>query len=367
MAKSWVSCLNIALISERRSEYLQRGYSEEDCAALTHEGEVEAVMATLSKLGHRVTLVDGIEPLVKKLAAGGDECDWDLAFNMAQGFHGSSRESQVPALLEAYNIPYTFSSAATISLCQNKGDTKIMLDYHRIPSAPFVVIPANKPTMSFSSLPGPLKSYPLFVKLTTEGSSKGIDQISKVKNLAELEDAVRNLKVKFSGQDILIEPFLAGREFTVSILGTGQCSRVVGVREHVWTGPSGSNDNGEVNTIPENFATRESKCANEKLLQVHDYELRSITDSQISAASLVALRAWRVFNCRDAGRVDIRFDSNEPRSVPNVLEINPIAGLLPGHSPLPESAQRSGISFEELLNSIIESVLQRTNRRIHVD
>lgn len=121
---SGLDALNIALVAEQRSAFLQDGYSEEDCAALTHEGEVRAVATTLKQLGHHVTLVQGIQGLVQHLASG-DYRPWDLVFNMAQGFHGTSRESQVPALLEAYRIPYTFADAATMALCQNKARTKV--------------------------------------------------------------------------------------------------------------------------------------------------------------------------------------------------------------------------------------------------
>jgi hypothetical protein len=124
MTDTDVSCLRIALIAENRPDYVRAGYSEEDCAALTHDGEVYAVSTTLKKLGHHVTVVAGIQSLVQHLATGAHR-DWDLAFNMAQGFHGSAREAQVPGLLEAYQIPYTFADAATMALCQNKAYTKV--------------------------------------------------------------------------------------------------------------------------------------------------------------------------------------------------------------------------------------------------
>lgn len=124
MANIETPSLKIALIAEQRSHYLKLGYTAEECAALTHDGEVEAVAATLKALGHDVTLVPGVQPLTEHLAAGKHN-DWDLAFNMAQGFHGTARESHVPALLEAYLIPCTFSDSATMALCQNKANTKV--------------------------------------------------------------------------------------------------------------------------------------------------------------------------------------------------------------------------------------------------
>lgn len=124
MAEANIPCLKIALIAEQQSTYSQLGYSEDDCAALPHDGEIQAVSTSLQKLGHHVTLVPGIQSLVQHLATGQNK-HWDLAFNMAQGFHGSARESQVPALLEAYRTPYTFADAATMALCQNKAISKV--------------------------------------------------------------------------------------------------------------------------------------------------------------------------------------------------------------------------------------------------
>jgi D-alanine-D-alanine ligase len=124
MSQSDVPGIKIALVAERRSDYLDNGYSEDECAALPHYGEVDKVLETLESLNHRVTLLLGIHSLVQQLAAGNHR-DWDLVFNMSQGFNGKAREFQVPALLEAYQIPFTFADAATMALCQDKALTKV--------------------------------------------------------------------------------------------------------------------------------------------------------------------------------------------------------------------------------------------------
>ena len=124
MAATETPKLKIALIAEQRSTYVKLGYTDEECAALTHNGEVDAVATALKDLGHHVTLVPGLQFLAEHLAAG-EHKDWNLAFNMAQGFHGNAREAHVPALLEAYQVPFTFSDAATMALCQNKATTKV--------------------------------------------------------------------------------------------------------------------------------------------------------------------------------------------------------------------------------------------------
>lgn len=169
--------------------------------------------------------------------------------------------------------------------------------------------------------------YPLFVKPATEGSSKGIDRFNKVNNYAELELAVQKLKAKFPGQDILVESFLSGREFTVSILGTGPCSRVIGIREHIWqTFP----ENGNGYQATQEFACWKSKLSEGCLLRYND--AHDMDDAHVKAACQVALDTWTALGCRDAGRVDIRFSSDDANGVPNVLEVSALAGLAGGES-----------------------------------
>lgn len=117
--------LKIALVYDPRSTYRKLGYSEIDCADLSLDEEAPAISAALKHLGHHVTLIPGIKPLVQQLATG-KATQWDLVFNVSEGFYGTARESQVPGLLEAYQIPYTFSDAATLALCLDKGRTKVL-------------------------------------------------------------------------------------------------------------------------------------------------------------------------------------------------------------------------------------------------
>ncbi|KAM0667777.1 hypothetical protein ACQRIU_003642 [Beauveria bassiana] len=157
-----------------------------------------------------------------------------------------------------------------------------------------------------------LPKYPLFANPVAEGSSKGIDTFNKVNNGAELELAIQKLRTTFPDQYILVERFLAGRELTVSILGTGFDGRVIGIREHLFK------RNGPDDDDLENFASWRGKLSNEcrlRYIDVHDMD-----DPQLQAASRVALDAWAALGCRDAGRVDIRFDTEEADAVPNVFE-----------------------------------------------
>lgn len=167
----------------------------------------------------------------------------------------------------------------------------------------------------------PLSYYPLFVKPVTEGSSKGIDDFNKVYEPTELEQAVQGLKSRLPGQDVLVESFLSGRELTVSILGTGAYSQVIGVREFIWQkSPSYSQSRNGYHS-KQDFTSRKSKSSKCNYPLVCN-DSHDMNNPQIKAACQVALDAWNVFGCRDAGRVDIRFDSDNPDSVPNVLEVS---------------------------------------------
>jgi D-alanine-D-alanine ligase-like ATP-grasp enzyme len=238
------------------------------------------------------------------------------------------------------------------------------------------VIPREERSLSLENLTETLPHYPLFIKPVIEGSSKGIDGFNKVTEPAELEQAVQKLRSLLPDEDILVEPFLPGRELSVSILGTGAQSCVIGVTEFFWKMPPSDSTvrNGSCNNLE--FASRKSKCSDSNML-VSRNDPTLMDDPQVKAACQVALDAWNTFGCRDAGRVDIRFSSNEPDAVPNILEVsfatstqsktrdlchmqlNPISNLLPGHSPLATSAEGNGIPYEKLLAAIIQSALAR--------
>jgi D-alanine-D-alanine ligase len=90
-----------------------------------------------------------------------------------------------------------------------------------------------------------------------------------------------------------------------------------------------------------------------------------VTDTIGEKAKGVALAAWRGLGCRDAGRVDLRADAE---GTPNFLEVNPLAGLCPGHSDLPILCALAGMTYLQLIEKIMHSALKRTNSsspRIH--
>jgi D-alanine-D-alanine ligase len=113
--------VRIGLTYDLRDDYRRLGYSEEETAEFDSAETLAAITEALASTGHVVDPIGGIGQLTARLAAGDR---WDLVFNYAEGMFGFGREAQVPALLDAFQIPYTFSDALTMALTLHKGMAK---------------------------------------------------------------------------------------------------------------------------------------------------------------------------------------------------------------------------------------------------
>ena len=129
--------MKIGLTHDLRDDYLAEGYSEEETAEFDRAETIDAVDRTLTELGFRTDRIGHLKSLTGRLAAGDR---WDLVFNIAEGLRGFGREAQVPALLDAYEIPYTFSDPLVLALTLHKGMTKHVIRDMGIPTPDFAVI-----------------------------------------------------------------------------------------------------------------------------------------------------------------------------------------------------------------------------------
>ena len=217
--------MRIGFTYDLRDDYLREGYSEEEAAEFDAAETIDAIAAALVSLGHVVDRIGGIRSLAARLTAGER---WDLVFNYAEGLFGYAREAQAPALLDAFQIPYTFSDGLAFALTLHKGFTKHVVRDLGIPTPDFAVV-SQASDLDRIRLP-----YPLFVKPVASGSSVGISAASYVEEASALRSTCRALLEKFQ-QPALVETFLPGRELTVGIVGTGPRARVLGVMEVLFT------------------------------------------------------------------------------------------------------------------------------------
>ena len=324
--------MHIGLTFDLRSAYLAAGYGEEETAEFDSEVTIEAFEQTLERLGHRPERIGHARQLVERLAAGDR---WDLVFNICEGLHGLGREAQVPAILDVYDIPYTFSDPLVMALCLHKGLTKAVVRQAGLPTPDYLVV--QQPD-DLAQVRG---GFPLFIKPVAEGTGKGTDGASIVHDAAALERGCRELLRRFR-QPVLVETYLPGREFTVGLLGTGRDTRVLGTME-ILLGPHAERG----------VYSYQNKENSEALV---DYRFLDESDPQVAEAQRIAVGAWQALGCRDAGRIDLRCDSH---GQPQFLEVNPLAGLHPTHSDLPMLGKAHGVSYEELIGHIVDSAAQR--------
>lgn len=325
--------MHIGITYDLRSEYLAAGYGEEETAEFDQLGTIDAIDGALCELGHTTDRVGHARNLVERLARGER---WDLVFNICEGLYGTGREAQVPAMLDAYEIPYTFADPAAMCVCLDKALTKTVLRGAGLPTPDWHVV------RELADVERCRMSFPVIAKPLSEGTGKGIDASSKIANRASLLRSCECLLEQYN-QPVLVERFLPGREFTVGLLGTGADAKAIGTLEIVLHNAA----------EPEVYSyVNKEHC--EDLVEYR--RVGAEDDQRVAEAEEISLAAWRAVGGRDAGRIDLRCDE---AGHPQIMEINPLAGLHPTHSDLPMLWTEIGREFVELMGRIVESARLR--------
>lgn len=322
--------MRIGLTYDLKDEYLAAGFSADEVAELDCAVTIDGIERALTFQNHTVERIGNVTSLVRALAEGRR---WDLVFNIAEGIRGLGREAQIPALLDAWNIPYTFSGPELLALTLHKGWTNAVIRAHGLPTADFRIVD-DLNAADEVDLP-----FPLFVKPVAEGSSKGVNAKSLVRDRTALREACAQVLATYR-QPALVETYLPGREFTVGLLGSGRKGRVLGVLEVRIT--------AEGDHAAYTFANKQDW--RERVA----YDLA--VDSKAQEAADLALAAWRALGCLDAGRIDVRLD-DQGRA--RFIEVNPLAGLNPESSDLPILCQKIGLEYDMLIAQIVDSARLR--------
>ncbi len=323
--------LDIGLTYDLKSDYLALGFAAEDVAEFDSAQTIDLLEQAIREIGHRTDRIGHARALCARLVAGER---WDLVFNIAEGVRGRSREAQVPALLELYDIPYTMSDPLVCAATLDKAIAKRLARDAGLATSPFVVV------REAADLEGLDLEYPLFAKPLAEGTGKGVMDRSLVRTPEELAAVCAELGARFR-QPVLVEEYLPGREFTVGVLGTGVRARVLGCIEVVIGG-----------AFPVPVYSYQNKQDFENRVQY----VEPPADGLRGQVEALALAAHRTLECRDCSRVDLRLDR---RGRPCFLEINPLPGINAVISDLPIIARQAGLSYAELIGGIIDSARER--------
>jgi D-alanine-D-alanine ligase len=305
------------------------------------EETIDAVKTAIEAGGHEVILIEAdvnayhhLQQKKKKI---------DIVFNIAEGIGGEARESEVPVLCEMLGIPYTGSGPLTLALCLDKARTKEVLAFHQIPTPGFRVY---RDTIGLADIP---LDFPLIVKLAAEGSSMGLSYDSVVDNKADLKKQIEFLLDTYN-KPVIVEEFIEGREFGIPLIGNHP-PVTLPVMEFIFHGKKSISL--FVPDKPFDIYHKRNQAIPET--DVSNVCPADIPDSIRKKLTALAVKAFQVLGCRDWCRLEIRLDADEN---PFVIELNPIAGIDPSYR-FARSAEAGGMSYHRLINTILDSAIER--------
>jgi D-alanine-D-alanine ligase len=247
------------------------------------------------------------------------------------GIHGTPGEDgKLQGYFDLLKIPYTSCDAATSALTFNKRYTVAVAAFAGINTAKSLHIFKHSPVSPAQILQQ--VKLPVFVKPNNGGSSIGMSKVNKAEELAEALD-----KAFKEDDQLLIEEFISGREFTVGVFKTVKEIVVLPITEI---------------TTEKDFFDFEAKYqgkSKEETPANIDAEMKE----KITAT---AKRVYEVFNCRGVVRID--FIYNQEKNEPYILEINTVPGQSEA-SIVPQQVQIMGMSLKDFYSSLIEEALTR--------
>jgi len=303
---------------------------------------IESIRKAIESLGHEIIMLEADMEVFDKLKANKEKID--MVFTIAEGLGGDARESQVPMFCEILGIPYTHSAPTTHAIGLNKQMTKYVLSGVGIRVPLSVVI--RKKEEKIEGL-----EFPLIVKPNKEGSSKGVFDKNVVGTKAELKRRVAEMLEDFGGE-IIVEEYIEGREFTVSLINNGGW-RVLPIVEQ------------KFDFLPKGY----KRIASFELKWLYEDSLSDLTKAYDCPAKLgnnlqqeieeTSIKVCEVLEVKDCARIDYRLNSSGKLYF---LEINTLPGINPDEkiiSYFPLAARTAGMSFAGLLGEIIEGARKR--------
>lgn len=273
-----------------------------------------AVTTALKSLGYDVQGIDTKAFPIEKLKEKGIQ----RVFNILHG--GIGENGVLQGALEQMGIPYTGCGVMASAITLDKFRTKLLWNAVGLPTADMVVVQRGQ-AVDFDEIIAKL-GLPVFVKPSCEGSSVGV---FKVKTQEELEPAICEA-LKFDSI-VLVEEFLAGKEYSVPVLD-GEVLPAVQI-------------------IPDGeFYDYHAKYVSDNT----QYVVPVLNDDRQAEVARLVKAAYDVVGCRGWSRIDVMEDGEGKF---RLVEVNTNPGMT-SHSIFPKSAATVGISFEKLVECVLE-------------
>ncbi|MFH0770960.1 MAG: ATP-grasp domain-containing protein [Candidatus Peregrinibacteria bacterium] len=309
---------------------------------LTQVGQ--KIEQTLTERGFRVSFFDfnDVMGAIQQLK----DSDVDILFNVCERLNDSSLlEPHAASLFDILQIPYTGSNPFTLSLCIDKIRVKKLLSYHGIPTPRWDYAYDVDDDISEDLC------YPLIVKPANTDNSIGITNKSVVTDKRQLREQLAHV-IREIGSPALIEEYIEGDEYNVSILG---------------------NEEDDLRVLP--LSRSSFKNLPKGYWHIYSYDAkwsekpvyRNITVQKPakigkkleSLISEIALDTYNILDCHDYGRIEIRTDEE---GNPYVLELNPNPSIHTGES-VPSCAELVGLNYGDFLEEIIKLAIKRYKDR----
>lgn len=273
----------------------------------------KAVGRALIELGYKVTFIDmgaDIAIILHKIKP-------DLVFNALHGTYGE--DGDLAGLLNIMRIPYTHSGLTSSGVAFDKAKTKDFFVAHNILTAPYKVVDI-KEQIKHDPMP-----RPYVIKPISQGSSIGVELIFP-------EDKFSFADYKFPyGSKILVEKYIKGREMQVPILN----SKALGVLE--------------LKILQGRFYDYKAKYTEGLASHIFPAQISQYVMNDLITS---AEKIFRLMDCKSVARVEFIYQEEEEKLY--AIEINTHPGFT-NTSILPEVAEKIGISFNRLVEFIIDS------------
>ena len=303
----------------------------------------EEIFEALTKLEHEPSyyILDGRPQSLHGLA----KCGADLVFNLTESYAGDdTKEMNVAAYMDLIGLPYTGAGPHAHFLAQDKATAKKMFHFHDIRTPYFATAYRGNIDHAHDV------KFPLIVKPQLEDGSIGIDAEAVVNSVKELMERVEYVQNEFDSP-ALIEEYIEGREIYAAILGSYEKTEVLPLVEL------------DLSQLPEGtprIASRDVKF--ERNTQAYKLTKSKVADdldeSTTQKLTDTAIAAYRAVKLRDYGRIDMRLT---PEGEVYVIEANPNPWLSSKHE-FNMAAKKSGRSYTQLIEDIVELAMDRTRR-----
>jgi D-alanine-D-alanine ligase len=312
----------------------------------THDEVVDQVKKALLQLGYNVVLLP-INQSIERIINGIKEEKPDLIFNLCETFRNNDKfDFNVTALLEMMRVPFTGSSSGSLFLSNDKYISKKIFDFHRIPYPDFLFIPIGCEVIIPKNL-----SFPLFVKPAHEDASIGVDENSKVQDEESLKKKVKEIH-EIIKDDALVEEYIEGREFFVSVMGNKFLKPFEIVELDFSRLPQGR---------PKIYTYKAKIEIESEEYKMIDIKIpQDLTPELKDKIQELAIKVYQVLGASDYARMDIRMDQNGKLYV---LEAN-LNPYLARNSETAIAAEASGLSYEHLIGGLVEEAFARTSSKV---